>query len=35
MDSSNWLRVSIRLGAAQLDELLGGEELTAVQGAMR
>ncbi len=31
----NWLRVSIRLGAARLDERLGWEEMAAAKRAMR
>jgi hypothetical protein len=33
--SNNWLRVSISLGAARLDELVGWEEMTVVKRAMR
>jgi hypothetical protein len=33
--ASNWLRVSIRLGAARLAERLGWEEMAAAKCAMR
>ncbi|MEA3124347.1 MAG: hypothetical protein QOD67_1366 [Caballeronia sp.] len=35
IEKFNWLRVSIRLGAARLAERLGWEEMAAAKSAMR